>query len=381
MIEKLKTYTRRKINDARGWKTNRKILVIESDDWGSVRMPNRKVYDTLLEKGFPVDKNPYEKYDSLASEQDIQALYEVLCTVKDKNGNNAVLTPNVIMTNPDFDKIEQSQFQEYHYEHFTKTLKSYGKTHEHAFNLWKEGIESNIFHPQYHGREHLNIRLFMNELKANNIDLHFAFKEKTVGCLIKSKTRYTNNFVETNYFKTKGEEEFVKNNYLIGHKMFTKEFGYKSISVIPPNYIWSPRWDEYIYNKGVMAFQGISKISEPNLSKNNINFNYYKVYLGKINNLGQIYLVRNVFFEPSNNTNLSYDQIINKTLKQVSNSFFWKKPAIISSHRLNYVGVIDESNRTNNLRMLEQILKTVVQKWPEVEFMSSDQLVNEIINS
>ena len=28
----------------RGWKTNRKIVVIESDDWGSIRMASLKSY-------------------------------------------------------------------------------------------------------------------------------------------------------------------------------------------------------------------------------------------------------------------------------------------------------------------------------------------------
>ena len=31
-----------------GWRTKRHIVVIESDDWGSIRMPSKKVYDKLL---------------------------------------------------------------------------------------------------------------------------------------------------------------------------------------------------------------------------------------------------------------------------------------------------------------------------------------------
>ena len=27
-----------------GWRTNRHIVVIESDDWGSIRMPSKEVY-------------------------------------------------------------------------------------------------------------------------------------------------------------------------------------------------------------------------------------------------------------------------------------------------------------------------------------------------
>ena len=44
------------INERRGWKTDRKIVVIESDDWGSIRMPRREVYEMSLKKGYRVDR-------------------------------------------------------------------------------------------------------------------------------------------------------------------------------------------------------------------------------------------------------------------------------------------------------------------------------------
>ena len=43
-----------------GWRTKRKIVVIESDDWGSIRMPSRDIYEKLLAEGYRVDLNKYE---------------------------------------------------------------------------------------------------------------------------------------------------------------------------------------------------------------------------------------------------------------------------------------------------------------------------------
>jgi len=51
-----------------------------------------------------------------------------------------------------------------------------------------------------------------------------------------------------------------------------------------------------------------------------------------------------------------------------------KKPALISSHRLNYIGYIDENNRKKNLRQLKTLLSEVIKRWPDVEFLTSDQL-------
>jgi hypothetical protein len=102
-----------------GWRTRRKIVVFESDDWGSIRMPSRAVYEALLDKGIRVDNLCYNRNDALASEADLAALFEVLSSVQDQHGNPAVFTANTIVANPDFEKISASDFIEYHYQPFT----------------------------------------------------------------------------------------------------------------------------------------------------------------------------------------------------------------------------------------------------------------------
>ena len=157
-----------------GWRTNRKIMVIESDDWGSIRMPSKAVYESLIHQGIQVDKLSYNRYDSLACEDDLTSLFEVLYLVKDKNGNPAVITANTIVANPDFVKIKDSGFNHYFYEPFTETLKRYPK-HEKSFELWQQGIKSGIFKPQFHGREHLNVARWMQALRLNTGNARLAF--------------------------------------------------------------------------------------------------------------------------------------------------------------------------------------------------------------
>ena len=57
-----------------GWRTTRKIVVIESDDWGSIRMPSRKVFQILSANGIPVEKSSYCKFDCLESNLDLEIL-------------------------------------------------------------------------------------------------------------------------------------------------------------------------------------------------------------------------------------------------------------------------------------------------------------------
>ena len=87
-----------------GFRTKRKIIVIESDDWGSIRMASKEAYNILLNSGYPVDQSTYNKNDALESNEDLEMLFEVLSSVKDKNGNSAIITANTIVANPDFEK-------------------------------------------------------------------------------------------------------------------------------------------------------------------------------------------------------------------------------------------------------------------------------------
>ena len=38
------------------------------------------------------------------------------------------------------------------------------------------------------------------------------------------------------------------------------------------------------------------------------------------------------------------------------------------------MGALNEENRRNNLKLLDELLRRILNKWPDVEFMTSDQL-------
>ena len=68
------------------------------------------------------------------------------------------------------------------------------------------------------------------------------------------------------------------------------------------------------------------------------------------------------------------------TMKQIETAFRWNKPAIISSHRVNFCGHIDPKNREKGLDSLKQLLQEIVKKWPDVEFMAADELASCVKN-
>jgi hypothetical protein len=369
----MKRQISRYLPNLRGWRTDRNIVVIESDDWGSIRMPSKHVYKQCSKAGYRVDKIAYERFDSLASEDDLELLFNLLNGFKDQYGNSAVITANILTANPNFEKIRSSGFKQYFYESITETFKRYPK-HSLCMDLWKEGKDQGVFFPQSHGREHLNVAMFMHALQQGDRDIHFGFEHGMPGSIPRGKPDGGNKFVESLRYKDKHDKEEKLSIIVEGLELFESLMGYRSETFIPPNYLWSPDYDPVIASKGVRFYQGRRKMVEP---FPNGRMQLHTRKLGESNDYGQSYLIRNATFEPalSNSTNGPVDHC----LKDIACAFRMNKPAIISSHRLNYVGFIDEKNRDRNLKMLERLLNQVKRRWPDVEFLTSVQLSNLII--
>ena len=361
---------RRYVQNLPGKSIDRKLLVIESDDWGSIRMPSKSVFNTLQKEGYKPEQDPYLKYDSLASEEDLQALFECLNTVRDSKGNPAKITANAVMANPDFKKIKADNFENYFHEPFTETLKRYPE-HLKSFDLWLEGMNKNLFRPQYHGREHINVHQWMKSLRTEDKNLQKAFEQEMISISSLPSGMKFNYMEGLDFFS---QEEYYEKELILneGMQLFQDIFGYKSISFIANCYIWDDNVERVLSKLGVKYLQGISKQVKPTLKKNGDHrHNYIMHYFGEKNSFGQRYLFRNAFFEPSLHPEKDY---IKDCLERIDLAFKCKKPAIIGSHRLNYIGFIDENNRKNNLRKLEALLKVIVKKCPSVEFVSTDEI-------
>lgn len=352
-----------------GWHTKRHIVVFESDDWGAIRMPSKEVYEKLLSEGYRVDLNKYEKNDSLATGKDLTELFNVLSKYTDINGNHPVITANCAVANPDFEKIKESDFQNYYYEPFTKTLKRY-KECENSFELWQEGIKEGLFKPQFHAREHLNVARWMDSLQKNDTDTRHVFDYGIMGLFPKGKENVGNKFqvaLGDTEFPIQSQNEIIKE----GLDLFEKIFNYKSKTFIAPCYTWNPGIEKTLYDNGVIGIQGLVYQKVP-------CGNSIRHWMGSKNAYGQIYTIRNAFFEPTLSPNIDN---VEDCLYRIECAFRWNKPAIISSHRINYIGAINEYNRDNNLKQLDGLLTKIQKKWSDVEFISSDKLVDIISNT
>lgn len=367
----LKSTIRHFFSNIPGWRSNRKIIVFESDDWGSVRMPSRKTFDELNSNGLDLisgDAARYNLNDTLATKDDLAALFEVLNSVKDKNNAPAVFTPISLVANPNFDKIKAADFQEYFYEPFIETLKRYKR--EDAFDLWKEGIQKRLFVPQFHGREHLNVQVWLRELQNMDKQTHLAFESGLWGFKNAGKITYQAAF-DLQYPE---DVKYQKSVIASGLVLFEQLHGYKASFFVPPNGPFNTHLEE-------TAFQnGIKYISTPKIHREpqgNEQFKKKFYWLGKKNTFGQRYITRNAFFEPSHPGKDWVDSCLN----DINLAFKYHKPATISTHRVNYIGSLNPANRDIGLKQLNHLLKEITHLWPDVEFMTSAELGDLISNS
>ncbi|MRS05690.1 hypothetical protein EG832_21110, partial [bacterium] len=329
-------------------------------------MPSKEVYNLLLKEDIITETDRYSKYDTLADKSDLECLFEVLQSVKDGKGKPAVMTPVTNIANPDFKRIKESDFIEYFYEPFTETLMRYGRDPD-TFNTWKKGMELGIFVPESHGREHVSVHFWLQALREGNDKLRLAFDNDVVSVNVKGMHPVLNAFRPEFYFNSRSQLGFLMTSISEGTELFREIFGYTPRAFVPGNNIFHPVFEETVAEAGI-KYLYISHFNSIPDGAGNLRRKYYPV--GRKALSGLRYYTRNCAFEP---TDPAYHGI-DLTLKQIEAAFRWGKPANISTHRVNFIGAIEKSNREKGLRELSLLLKTIVRKWPDVEFMSSEAM-------
>lgn len=342
-------------------KTKAHCLYIESDDWGMLRMRSREVKNQLINKGYPIDACIFNSYDRLENDDDIQYLSEVLQSVKDHRGNPCLMILNNIVGNPDFDRIKDADFEQYYFQNFCQTYTQYSDSGQ-VMKLVKEGIQAGCFLPQFHGREHVHVNNWLNDLKKNVKNAVDGFSVGMFSITGGPGSDCKKEYLDAMAIYDQSDAIMVSKSIPEGLKMFNEIWGFNSLSAISPCYMWNDEVERILYNHNVSIVQSGRAQVVPGNKKNEIK----RRLTGERNKLGQMYLVRNVFFEPSTNRNTDW---VDYGLSQIKNAFFWGAPAIINSHRVNYIGSIDPGNREFGLKALRKLLVEVKKNWPDVEFV------------
>lgn len=352
-----------------GKSVGRKIVVIECDDWGGRGVPSAGVYQKLKAAGLPMDESRYSRYDTLASAEDLDALFEVLMRHKAANAGSAIMSPFCNTANPDYEKIRQSGFLEYFREPLLDTLKNHPKGDVQIY--WKQGIDAGIWMPEYHGREHLATALWLKALRSGDPKLMIAFEHGFASYSPPGTPVAALNFRPNFYVEDSAGLPGLRNDMEEGIELFREAVGFYPEVFNAPNGVFVEGFDEYLVKKKIM----FNAVPRQRLDMGvDGTYRYRTFKTGERADSGMTYYVRNCNFEP---TQKGYSE--SHVLSQIGGAFTCGKAAIICTHRVNFVGGISKANREVGLNALDKLLQSIVKRWPEVEFMSSRQFTHELV--
>ena len=370
----MKQYLINNIKNISGWKTKRKIVVISVDDYGNVRLDSKKARNAMNKAGLR-ELNRFDTYDTLETREDLEALYEVLTSVKDKNGSHAVFTPYALPCNINFEAMEANNFETYEYELLPATYKKLNakdpRAYEGAWALWQQGQNEGLMKPQFHGREHFNLKVFNEKLEQRDHEVLTALRNRSYTSI--SNSGYPS-IKYTAAFDFYAKEDLLAFPSIIktGLESFEQVYGYRAKAFTPPAQGY------HASMLSTLKTHGIEILDRPLFGKKHVGKGRYKkqVHLMGLDKKKQVTkMVRNVVFEPTSGKG------VHLAFKQVEAAFRWNKPAIISSHRVNFCGHIDPAYRKKGLAALKKLLSSIKEKWPEVEFMDVATLGNLMKNN
>ncbi len=357
----------------KSYKASKKLIVIESDDWGSERIPSLKIRNDLQTSGINIEKNPHSMFDTLERLEDLEVIDNMLTEIENLYGKKVKITTNFNVANPDYQKIATSNFEQYHFQSFTQNYYQRDKN-DTVWNTFKKMIQKGYLQPQFHGREHINVNFWLEELRLKNPLYLKAFELGCNAIDAPVQQNHLNNLMAAFEYQNQNEKEFIINSIIEGLNIFEKTFLVRSKTLVPPRHVWDTDLEFEFVKSGVSHIQ--SSLMQLHPRKDGYKKLYH--FTGKKNKATGIqYLVRNLYFEPAYSNKIDW---VNKAILKIQVLFLLKIPVIISMHRINFVGGLSQENRENNCKLFKELLQKIIIKFPEVEFLSSDELGQKLKN-
>ena len=362
------------LKNIRGWKTRRNLVAFAVDDYGSMRTASREAWKHLDSAGLNVS-NQMDRFDALETREDLGALFEVLESVRDVNGRAPVFTAYALSANPDCERMrcdEGSYCSETTSRTFQRLAAEQPAAYEGAWSLWQEGMAKGLIRPQFHGREHVNVEMLEMKLAARAPDLLANLQCASMAGLVPEPSLPGVGF--THAFGLHLKESLPAHRQILedGLNQFEQVWGFRSDTFTPPAQKLHPSLYPVAEAGGVVSIDKplrCARAMGDGTSRSEVNRS------GRQKGQDHVTVVRNVVFEPCKDMGF---EPVGRALDQIQAAFFWGRPAVISSHRVNFGGHLDEPNRQRGLDALSRLLQSIVARWPEVEFVSVDQLVREM---
>ena len=353
-----------------GIQTQVPTIALAFDDFGVVRLASIEARDKLRAVGMH-SKSWMNQRDCLESREDIAELMEVLASVKDTHGRSARLTAYSVVAAPKFEEVLATKRYSYQTipDYMNSLVANGDARYSGAWPVWEEGIRCGIIRPQFHGREHFDVTGLENNLENGDLLTIANMQLQSLAGIEQPTSRKGIGFTHAFGWVNARDVSFHKDILHEGLDLFEKIYGFKSRSFVPPGLKLHSALHSVIQRAGVQVID-----KEPfKVRPRDRTYAFAEVNWTGRPKADDLYaFTRNVMFEPTKNSD--FDSI-GYALRQIDMAFRLKRPAIISSHRVNYVGGIDSAAASSGRLALKGLLNQIIKRWPDVKFIFVDDLL------
>lgn len=312
------------------------VVILESDDWGA---------------------GPLEQAAA------IDALRTLLLRFQDMRGAHPVMTLGIILAVADGVRIRESGGLSYYSSDLTHPV--FSGVREQII----KGAQVGVFALQLHGKEHYWPDSIMRATADNHIRAWLVGEDfpRTEALPSHFQARWTDS---STLPSCPISPEAINAAIIEEVQLFEACFGERPRVAVATTFVWDTNVEQ------AWAAQGIDTIITPGVRYTSRDGEGKPggadktMSNGVRNESGQVYLVRDVYFEPS----LGHEP--SRLIDDASRCTRLGRPTLVEIHRFNFLG--EPEQLAASLKILEAGLTAVLRALPNVRFMSSQALAEAI---
>jgi hypothetical protein len=311
----------------------RPILILESDDWGP---------------------------GPVGTAQSLEAILNILRRHHDRDGNHPVMTIALLLAVPDRCRIRSNRF-----EHYYRIRLDEPRFNEIRTQL-KRGSAGRLIALQLHGMEHCWPASLLtsapNDAEVQNWFASEVFPDAN-GLPPALQSRWIDGSTLPSRHLPKAE---VAAAAIEEVETFRQIFGEIPRVVVPPTFIWTDEVEKAWARCGVRVVVTPGRRYGGRDGKGDPSGASQRIVNGQRGSNGCLYLVRDVYFEPSwgHEPSRVLEAMIRKTREG--------RPTLVETHRFNFTG--NSEDRRRSLEKLNQVYGIALEHFPDVGFMSTADL-------
>ncbi len=313
------------------------VVIFESDDWGA---------------------GPIEQVHGL------EAVSQVLCRHQNKFGEKPVMTLGIILGN-------FSESKKNHEEQGMPALSYLGDPQNNSLRaVMEKGAKEKIFSFQLHGLFHFSLSVLKQSSDRGN---SMAFQESEGGLWTESlPNALQSSWVNGSVLPSK-DLPLPEITAVIAQErdLWNCIFHETPKVAVPTTFIWDSRVEAAWAEIGVRVvvtpgcrYRGRDSGGQPDRPDRD-------VLNGQRGESNVIYVVRDIYFEPA------LGHSIERLVTEIKCRMYLSRPALIETHRFNYVGPRADAEAFNQL---DTAIETILSAVPSVRFLSTVELADLLVS-